>query len=66
MITRSLDFYILLGKGEIKREGTSYYRYLWSWLLERVLKAVEEVAEQGINVEVVDPMHIFYPTLIRN
>ncbi|MFR2308154.1 MAG: alpha-ketoacid dehydrogenase subunit beta, partial [Streptococcus salivarius] len=52
--TRS-DFYIPLGKGEIKREGTDLTIVTYGRMLERVLKAAEEVAEQGINVEVVDP-----------
>ena len=51
--TRS-DFYIPLGKGEIKREGTDLTIVTYGRMLERVLKAAEEVAEQGINVEVVD------------
>ncbi|WP_347116838.1 alpha-ketoacid dehydrogenase subunit beta [Streptococcus thermophilus] len=54
-VTRDPDFYIPLGKGEIKREGTDLTIVTYGRMLERVLKAAEEVAEQGINVEVVDP-----------
>lgn len=54
-VTQNPDFYIPLGKGEIKREGTDLTIVTYGRMLERVLKAAEEVAEQGINVEVVDP-----------
>ena len=54
-VTQDSDFYIPLGKGEIKREGTDLTIVTYGRMLERVLKAAEEVAEQGINVEVVDP-----------
>ena len=53
-VTQNPDFYIPLGKGEIKREGTDLTIVTYGRMLERVLKAAEEVAEQGINVEVVD------------
>ncbi len=50
------DFYIPLGKGDIKREGTDLTIVTYGRMLERVLQAAEEVAtENGINVEVVDP-----------
>ncbi|MCB4993587.1 alpha-ketoacid dehydrogenase subunit beta [Streptococcus mutans] len=49
------DFYIPLGKGEIKREGTDVTIVSYSRMLERVLKAAEEVAAEDISVEVVDP-----------
>ena len=54
-VTQDPDFYIPLGKGEIKREGTDLTIVTYGRMLERALKAAEEVAEQGINVEVVDP-----------
>ena len=54
-VTQDPDFYIPLGKGEIKREGTDLTIVTYGRMLERVLKAAEEVAEQGIDVEVVDP-----------
>ncbi|AVM70676.1 alpha-ketoacid dehydrogenase subunit beta [Streptococcus mutans] len=49
------DFYIPLGKGEIKREGTDVTIVSYGRMLERVLKAAEEVAAEAISVEVVDP-----------
>jgi len=49
------DFYIPLDKGEIKREGTDVTIVSYGRMLERVLKAAEEVAAEDISVEVVDP-----------
>ncbi|EMP69292.1 alpha-ketoacid dehydrogenase subunit beta [Streptococcus mutans] len=49
------DFYIPLGKGEIKREGTDVTIVSYGRMLERVLKAAEEVAAEDISIEVVDP-----------
>ncbi len=49
------DLYIPLGKGEIKREGTDVTIISYGRMLERALKAADEVAQDGISVEVVDP-----------
>ena len=49
------DFYLPLGKGDIKREGTDVTVVSYGRMLERVLQAAEELAADGINVEVVDP-----------
>ncbi|EMB90351.1 putative acetoin dehydrogenase E1 component subunit beta [Streptococcus mutans NMT4863] len=49
------DFYIPLGKGEIKREGTDVTIVSYGRMLERALKAAEEVAAEDISIEVVDP-----------
>lgn len=49
------DFYIPLGKGDIKREGTDVTIVSYGRMLERVLQAADEVAAEGISVEVVDP-----------
>lgn len=54
-VTQDPDFYIPLGKGEIKREGTDLTIVSYGRMLERVLQAAEEVAADGINVEVLDP-----------
>ncbi|MFC3927743.1 alpha-ketoacid dehydrogenase subunit beta [Streptococcus caprae] len=54
-VNQDPDFYIPLGKGEIKREGTDLTIVSYGRMLERVLQATEEVAADGINVEVVDP-----------
>ena len=54
-VTLDPDFYIPLGKGDIKREGKDMTIVSYGRMLERVLQAAEEVAEEGISVEVVDP-----------
>lgn len=54
-VNQDPDFYIPLGKGDIKREGKDLTIVSYGRMLERVLQAAEEVAEEGIEVEVVDP-----------
>ncbi|AYB04434.1 alpha-ketoacid dehydrogenase subunit beta [Streptococcus iniae] len=54
-VNQDPDFYIPLGKGEIKREGSDLTIVAYGRMLERVLQAAEEVAADGINVEVLDP-----------
>lgn len=54
-VNQDPDFYIPLGKGDIKREGTDVTIVSYGRMLERVLQAAEELAGDGINVEVVDP-----------
>lgn len=54
-VNQDPDFYIPLGKGDIKREGKDLTIVSYGRMLERVLQAAEEVAEEGIDVEVVDP-----------
>ena len=49
------EYVIPLGKGEIKREGKDLTIVSYGRMLERVLQAVDEVAKDGISVEVVDP-----------
>ena len=54
-VNQDPDFYIPLGKGDIKREGKDLTIVSYGRMLERVIQAAEEVAEEGIDVEVVDP-----------
>ncbi|MDQ0221617.1 alpha-ketoacid dehydrogenase subunit beta [Streptococcus moroccensis] len=54
-VTLDPDFYIPLGKGDIKREGTDVTIVSYGRMLERALQAADELAEEGISVEVVDP-----------
>ncbi|MGT2743580.1 alpha-ketoacid dehydrogenase subunit beta [Streptococcus plurextorum] len=54
-VSQDPDFYLPLGKGEIKRSGTDITVVSYGRMLERVLQAAEEVAAEGISVEVVDP-----------
>lgn len=49
------EYVIPLGKGEIKREGKDLTIVSYGRMLERVLQAADEVAKDGISVEVVDP-----------
>lgn len=49
------DFVIPIGKGEIKRSGSDITVVAYGRMLERVLRASDELKEQGISVEVVDP-----------
>lgn len=49
------DFYIPLGKGEIKKEGKDLTIVSYGRMLERALQAAAEVEKEGISVEVVDP-----------
>ncbi len=44
-----------LGKADIKREGTDVTIVALAWLVHEALAAAEELAAEGISVEVVDP-----------
>lgn len=43
------------GVGDVKREGTDVTVIAWSNMVPRTLQAAEELARQGISVEVIDP-----------
>src|ERR1700758_4620534 len=49
------DYTIPLGKAEIKREGNDVTVVALAWLVHEALAAAEELASEGISVEVVDP-----------
>ena len=49
------DYTIPLGVGEIKREGTDVTVVTYGKMLRRVVQAADELAEEGISVEIVDP-----------
>jgi pyruvate dehydrogenase E1 component beta subunit len=49
------EFTIPLGQAEIRREGTDVTVVAYMGMLYRVLEAAEELANDGISVEVVDP-----------
>lgn len=49
------EYVIPLGVGEIKKEGTDVTVVTYGKMLRRVMQAAEELAEEGISVEVVDP-----------
>jgi pyruvate/2-oxoglutarate/acetoin dehydrogenase E1 component len=49
------DYTIPLGKAHIKREGSDVTVVALAWLVHEALAAAEELAKEGISVEVVDP-----------
>jgi len=49
------DYVVPLGKGDIKRTGRDATVIAWSGMVPRCLAAAQALAEQGIDVEVVDP-----------
>ncbi|GMG97916.1 alpha-ketoacid dehydrogenase subunit beta [Tepidimicrobium xylanilyticum] len=55
MVPLDDDFIIPLGKGEIKKEGKDVTVVTYGRMLPRVLKVAEELENEGISVEVVDP-----------
>jgi pyruvate dehydrogenase E1 component beta subunit len=49
------EYTIELGKGDIKREGRDATLIAWSGMVPRSLAAAEKLAQEGVDVEVVDP-----------
>jgi len=49
------DYTIPFGKADIKREGSEVTVVALAWLVHEALAAAEELAREGISVEVVDP-----------
>jgi len=49
------EYVIPLGQGEIKRSGRDLTLIAWSNMIPRSLAAAEQLAAEGIEVEVVDP-----------
>jgi pyruvate/2-oxoglutarate/acetoin dehydrogenase E1 component len=49
------DYTIPLGKADVKREGSDVTVVALAWLVHEALAAAEELAQEGISVEVVDP-----------
>ena len=49
------EYLIEIGKGDIKRPGSDLTIIAWSNMVPRSLTAAEKLAEQGIDVEVIDP-----------
>jgi pyruvate dehydrogenase E1 component beta subunit len=53
------EYLIPIGVGDIKKEGKDVTIVSWSKILAHVvLKAAQELEEQGINVEIIDPRTI--------
>ncbi len=49
-----LDFTIPLGPADVKREGTDIAVFAYGMMLHHCLKAADELAGEGVSVEVVD------------
>jgi pyruvate/2-oxoglutarate/acetoin dehydrogenase E1 component len=49
------DYAIPFGKADIKREGSDVTVVALAWLVHEALAAAEELAKEGISVEIVDP-----------
>src|ERR1700675_3942925 len=49
------DYTIPFGKADVKREGSDVTVVALAWLVHEALAAAEELAKEGISVEVVDP-----------
>lgn len=49
------DYTIPLGQADIKREGSDVTVVALAWLVHEALAAAEELAREGISVEIIDP-----------
>jgi pyruvate/2-oxoglutarate/acetoin dehydrogenase E1 component len=49
------EYTIPLGKADVKREGNDVTVVALAWLVHEALAAAEELAQEGISVEIVDP-----------
>ncbi len=49
------DYTVPLGQAEVKREGSDVTVVALAWLVHEALAAAEELAAEGISVEIVDP-----------
>ena len=49
------EYTIPLGVGKVVREGTDMTIIAYSNMVSRAVKAAEQLAEEGINVEIIDP-----------
>jgi pyruvate/2-oxoglutarate/acetoin dehydrogenase E1 component len=49
------DYAIPFGKADIKREGSDVTVVALAWLVHEALAAAEELAQEGLSVEVIDP-----------
>lgn len=49
------EYLVPLGKGDIKRVGKDATIIAWSYMVHKALQAAEQLALDGIDVEVVDP-----------
>lgn len=48
------DYIVPIGPAEVRRQGKDLSVFAYGWMLHESLRAAEEVAKEGIDVEVVD------------
>ncbi len=53
------EYFVPLGKAELKREGSDITIIATSWMVLHALAAAKKLAAEGINCEVVDPRTIW-------
>ncbi|MFC1716699.1 alpha-ketoacid dehydrogenase subunit beta [Candidatus Poribacteria bacterium] len=49
------EYTVDIGKGDVKREGKDATLIAWSGMIPKSMAAAEKLAEDGIDIEVVDP-----------
>ncbi|AHC51446.1 TPP-dependent acetoin dehydrogenase complex, E1 protein subunit beta [Sulfolobus acidocaldarius SUSAZ] len=49
------EYYIPLGKADIKREGNDVTVIAIGWMIQKALGVADKLAKEGISVEVIDP-----------
>jgi len=49
------DHLVPLGKADVKREGSDVTIVAWALMVHKALEAAEQLAQEGISVEVIDP-----------
>ncbi|NQV61752.1 MAG: alpha-ketoacid dehydrogenase subunit beta, partial [Alphaproteobacteria bacterium] len=53
------DYTVTLGVADVKRTGSDITVIALPWLVHEALAAAEEMAKEGVSVEVVDPRTLF-------
>ncbi len=53
-VSEDPEFVLPIGKAEVKREGTDVSIITYSYMTQLALKAAETLAQEGINVEILD------------
>jgi pyruvate/2-oxoglutarate/acetoin dehydrogenase E1 component len=49
------DYTVELGRGDVKREGKDATLIAWSGMVPKSLAAAEKLAQEGVDVEIIDP-----------
>ncbi len=53
------EYTLPIGKADVKREGKDVTIVAIAWLVHEALAAAETLAQEGLSVEVVDPLRLF-------